>query len=68
MARLSDEEREMRQNLSRESISEAPLSPEERFVAPTPEARERYIHFATQAALFYKGERPIGFRGNHWKL
>lgn len=68
MTRLSEEEREMLENLSRDSASEALLSPEERFVAPTPEARARYIRFATRAAMFYKGERPIGFRGNHWKL
>lgn len=68
MTRLSEEEREMLENLSRDSGSEPSLSPEERFVAPTPEARARYIRFATEASMFYKGERPIGFRGNHWKL
>lgn len=68
MTRLSDKEREMLRNLSGDATPEPPLSTEERFVAPTPEARARYIRFATQASMFYKGERPIGFRGNHWKL
>jgi hypothetical protein len=68
MTRLSDEEREMLRNLSSHSGSEPQLPLDQRFVAPTPEARERYIDFASQAAVFYKGDRPIGLRGNQWKL
>lgn len=68
MTRLSDEERQMLRNLSRDSAAQPELRPEERFVAPTPEARVRYIEFASRASKFYKGERPIGFKGDHWKL
>ena len=42
------------------------LSP--RFVMPTPEARRHYCEWATQAAKFFKGAKPIDFSGDHWKL
>ncbi len=68
MTRLSDEERQMLHNLSRDGVAQPEPRVDERFVAPTPEARTRYIEFATQASKFYKGERPMGFKGDHWKL
>lgn len=68
MARLSEEERQALRALTRQPNREPPLRREERFVAPTTEARERYTRFATQASRFYKGDRPVRFRGNHWRL
>ncbi|NBC48423.1 MAG: hypothetical protein GVY22_10610 [Gammaproteobacteria bacterium] len=37
-------------------------------VAPTAEARERYCRWATEAARFYRGEKPVRFQGDQWKL
>jgi hypothetical protein len=45
--------------------------PEQRspgIVEPTPEARARYLRWATEAAKFYKGTKPVRFTGEHWKL
>jgi hypothetical protein len=39
-----------------------------RIVEPTPEARARYCRWATEAAKFYKGHKPVRFTGDHWKL
>lgn len=37
-------------------------------VAQTTEARARYCRWASQAALFYKGKKPVRFVGSNWKL
>ena len=50
------------------SIKALGLTSEERFVAPTVQARALYIQFATLAACFFKGEKPCSFTGKHWKL
>lgn len=68
MTRLTDQERRELIAAARQPFDNPPLRPDERFVAPTPEARLRYIRFATQAARFYRGDKPVGFRGDHWKL
>lgn len=34
----------------------------------TPQARARYCRWATEAAKFFKGEKPVRFEGQHWKL
>lgn len=68
MARLTESEREDLKRLAEGPREVQPLTAEERFVAPTPEARMRYIRFATQAARFYKGDKPVRFRGNDWRL
>jgi len=39
-----------------------------RIVEPTTEARARYCRWATEAAKFYKGTKPVRFVGNQWKL
>ena len=49
-------------------MDEPPLSYNERIVAPTTEARERYARFATEAAKLNKGTKPVRFEGTHWKL
>ncbi len=68
MARLSEDEREAWRRNASLIVHEPPLTPTERFVAPTVEARERYIRFATQAACFYRGDRPHRAEGHNWKL
>lgn len=68
MTKLSDQEKQAWREAAKHPIRQPPLRPDERFVAPTPEARSRYIRFATQAAAFYKGAKPVRFRGNDWRL
>ncbi len=34
----------------------------------TPQARLRYIHFATATAAFCRAPKPVRFHGKHWKL
>lgn len=48
--------------------SESPDQRSPRIVEPTPEARGRYIRWATEAAKFYKGIKPVRFTGDQWKL
>lgn len=37
-------------------------------VEATPEARRRYVRWATEAAKFFKGKKPVRFVGDYWKL
>ena len=39
-------------------------------INPHPDAasRRRYIQFATEAARFFKGRKPVRFGGGHWKI
>ena len=67
MSRLSPEEKRSLREASG-FADEPSLRPDERFVQPTVEARERYIRFATQASRLYRGEKPVEFRGKHWRL
>jgi len=66
MARLSKSDREAFQNAGR--WIERPEQRSPRLVEPTPEARARYCRWATEAAKFFKGEKPVRFTGDHWKL
>ncbi|MCS3904399.1 hypothetical protein J2T55_002435 [Methylohalomonas lacus] len=68
MARLTNDERRALRELAAQQHDEPPLTDDERFVAPTAEARARYIRFATEASRFYRGDKPVRFVGNHWKL
>jgi len=68
MSRLTEQERKQLIATVRQPLNGPPLRPDERFVAPTPEARRRYILFATEAARFCRGVKPVGFRGDQWKL
>lgn len=68
MVRLTDAEREELSDFARTRHEQPPLPPEDRFVAPTPEGRLRYIRWATQASKFFKGEKPVRFGGDHWRL
>ena len=68
MARLTEAEREALRQLADKDCDAQSLSANERFVAPTPEARARYIRFATEASRFYRGEQPVRFGGDCWRL
>lgn len=37
-------------------------------LAATIEARRRYCEWAKEAAKFFKGNKPVDFSGDHWKL
>jgi hypothetical protein len=66
MARLSKTDRH---TLGRKEAWKEPLerrSP--RTVESTPEARARYCRWATEAAKFFKGTKPVRFEGDHWLL
>lgn len=68
MNKLSEAEREAWRRVAGSDHSAPPLSDDERFVAPTVEARARYIRFATEAARFYHGPEKPPMTGNHWRL
>ncbi len=68
MSRLTKEEIEALRAAAGGDFTQPPLRPHERFVAPTPEARARFIEFCTQASRFHKGVKPVRFGGRHWKL
>lgn len=68
MAKLSDQERRQWIALRDAPFQQPPPADEERFVAPTVEARERYMRFLTEASKFFRGTRPVPFKGDNWKL
>jgi len=68
MTRLTDAERQELRRISARAHVEPPLSSQDRFVAPTPQARMRYIHWVTQASKFFKGEKPHPVDGPGWRL
>ena len=68
MAKLTDNERNRLQELADQAWDAPPLSESEYYVAPTQEARARYIRFATAASRFFKGNKPVRFTGNNWQL
>jgi len=68
MARLTEEERAAWLALSEDGLAQPELRPDEKFVEQTTAGRQRYIEFATEAARFYKGEKPVRFVGEDWRL
>ncbi|MEA5446322.1 hypothetical protein VCB98_10875 [Gammaproteobacteria bacterium AB-CW1] len=68
MARLTEEERRQLREAAERPVEQPPQDEDERFVAPSPEARLRYIRFATQAARFHRPAPFRPMRGNNWKL
>ncbi len=68
MARLTKTEREAFRKLAEEPIRSPALPTIDQFVQPTPESRLNYIRFNTAAAALFRGTRPIGFRGDDWRL
>ena len=68
MARLSETDREALRALSARGWRQGPEERSPRVVAPTTEARERYCRWASEAAEFFKGVKPVRFDGSSWKL
>lgn len=74
MARLTAEQRHALQHSLGEDFSQPELRADERFVAPTMAARQRYIHFATAASKLSslrwdeQTRLPPPMTGEHWKL
>ena len=69
MAKLTEGERKEVRRVAARVHDQPPLSPEERFVAPTPEARLRYIRGVSQASKFFFGEKPFALDdGGGWRL
>lgn len=67
MAHLTSTDREILKQSTR--LPEGQASPPGHgTVAPTREARARYCRWATEAAKFYKGQKPVRFTGDRWKL
>lgn len=68
MARLNEDERKAiiaaaaRPWVQNEAIAKLDV------VQPTMEARQRYCLWATEAAVFFKGRKPVHFSGEQWKL
>lgn len=55
---LASRDRPWRQN----AATEAPVD------ANSPQGRQRYIQFLTEAAAFCRARKPVRFHGKHWKL
>ena len=68
MNKLSEAEREAWRRVAGESHKAPALTDDERFVAPTVEARARYIRFATEAARLYRGPEKPWMTGRNWRL
>ncbi len=68
MTRLTAEERNEWARLAAKPFLQGPAARRTPIVEATAEARLRYIRFATDASVFYKGIKPLRFGGNHWKL
>lgn len=68
MARLTETDRAAFRNLAEAGWIQSTAERSPAIVAPTKEARERYCRWATDAARFYRGEKPVRFQGSHWKL
>jgi hypothetical protein len=68
MGKLTEDEKREWQAVAKRELDAPPLNNDERFVAPTVEARARYIRFATQAARLFRGDKPSRPEGQHWKL
>lgn len=66
MARLSETDKAAFRESAR--WIEGPKERSPHTVEATPEARARYIRWASEATKFYKGKKPVHFTGEHWKL
>ncbi len=68
MAKLSETDKKAFRELTTRGWEQSEQERSPRTVAPTIEARRRYCEWATQAAKFFKGTKPVDFSGDHWKL
>lgn len=68
MAKLTENDKVAFRELTERGYVQNPEERSPRLVEQTPEGRARYMRWASEAAKFYKGSKPIGFKGNNWKL
>ncbi|MCH2155650.1 MAG: hypothetical protein MK080_06575 [Opitutales bacterium] len=68
MAKLSEEEKKAFIELSERGYVQSTEEKRPLTFENTPEGRARYVRWATEMAKFYKGEKPVRFVGNEWKL
>ena len=68
MAHLTEADKTAFRDLTRRGWLPAPEERSPRIVEATTEARARYCRWATEAAIFFKGSKPVDFSGEHWKL
>ena len=68
MTKLTEADRVAFRRLKDAGWVEAPEQRSPAIVAANKEARERYCRWVTQAACFYRGEKPVRFSGEHWRL
>lgn len=68
MARLTEADREHFRRLAAAGWRQSAQERSPSRVAPTLEARNRYCRWASEAAKFFKGTKPVRFCGEHWKL
>ncbi|MBK5970962.1 hypothetical protein Thiosp_00388 [Thiorhodovibrio litoralis] len=68
MARLTADDRAAFRRLTNKGWVQSLDERSPRVVKPTTEARYRYCLWATAAAKFFRGKKPVRFGGEHWKL
>ena len=68
MAQLSKTDKAAFRALSNKGWEQSAEERSPLIVEATPEGRARYIRWASQASKFFKGEKPVDFSGDHWKL
>lgn len=68
MARLTETDRAALRALTGRGFVQSAAERSPAVVAQTMEARERYCRWATVAAKFFKGAKPVRFVGDNWRL
>ncbi|MCG6940291.1 MAG: hypothetical protein LJE69_03455 [Thiohalocapsa sp.] len=68
MARLTEADRTAFRELTARGWVQSPAEQSPAIVEQTTAGRERYCRWATFAARFYRGSKPVRFVGSHWKL
>ncbi len=68
MARLSDSDKKAFREFTARGWEQSPAERSPRCVPQTTEGRAAYVRWATEAAKFFKGKKPVRFEGEHWKL
>ena len=68
MARLTDADRAAFRELTARGYVQSPAEQSPALVEQTTAGRERYCRWATAVARFHRGDKPVRFIGEHWKL
>jgi hypothetical protein len=68
MARLTDTDRAALLRLSESGWVQSAEERSPAIVEQTTAGRERYCRWATAAAAFYRGKKPVRFVGDRWKI